>query len=330
MKRKLLVISTPLLVLMLGLVAVRPAQSFLPAVEVSGNTVNPDHWATTPVTWRLNPTLSAKVNMSQANARAVIQDSFFTWDGAPNTGPSLDVQGLDSSDTDPTTTLVNLICFVCSNGLNFSSGEGVLAVAVTTVDTSTGVISQGGIFFNPTPTSGVCFVILTSSSTCPVGSDLPQDLQTVATHEIGHFFGLDHSSVVRAVMFPFAPSIQTDLSFDDVAGISSLYPKPAQDVPTGTIQGTVKLNNTGVFGAHVFADSTTAANPYFAVGFVSIRKSPIGTLTLPDGTYSITGVPLDSYIVSAEPLNDPMRSANVGWAGSFGKTIDTGFTTRSH
>jgi hypothetical protein len=131
------------------------------------------------------------------------------------------------------------------------------------------------------------------------------------------------------MMFPFAPAIQTDLSWDDVAGISSLYPKPAQDVATGTIQGTVKLSNTGVFGAHVFADSITAADPFATAGF-SIRKSPIGTLTLPDGTYTITGVPPDNYFVSAEPLDDPVKSANVGWAASFGKPIDKGFTTRSH
>ena len=47
----------------------------------------------------------------------------------------------------------------------------------------------------------------------------------MATHEVGHFFGLDHSAVISAVMYPAAPTLLTTLSYDDVAGIASLYPK---------------------------------------------------------------------------------------------------------
>src|SRR5262249_3533673 len=138
-----------------------------------------------------------------------------------------------------------------------------------------------------------------------------EDLQTVATHEIGHFLGLDHSGVTRAVMFPFAPASEHALSYDDDAGIAALYPKPLADVPTGGLRGTVRMlgSNAPVFGAHVYAESTTGALP-FPASF-NLRKSPIGTLTKPDGTYVIQGVPPDSYIVTAEPLDGPESTGDV-------------------
>jgi matrixin len=156
-----------------------------------------------------------------------------------------------------------------------------------------------------------------------------QDLQTVSTHEVGHFFGLSHSAVVRAMMFPFAPSLLTTLSYDDVAGISTLYPAGSPVVPTTNISGTVRLNNAAVFGAHVFADSQTQADPF---GGFNIRKTPIGTLTLPDGTYSIQGVPADVYRIAAEPLDLPVENGDVsGYASAFGQgAVQTNFTTRWH
>jgi len=119
------------------------------------------------------------------------------------------------------------------------------------------------------------------------------------------------------------------LSYDDVAGVSSLYPAATPDVSTGSIQGTVRLNGTGVFGAHVFANSTTSANPFS--GFANVRKSPIGALTLGDGSYTISGVPPDSYVVIAEPLDKPVSDSDVSWASEFGKSsVQTNFTTRWH
>jgi len=222
----------------------------------------------------------------------------------------------------------NLICFVCHG--DFDSEPETLAVTMTTVATQAGVSDgHGGTVQFAGQIVDADIIFNSAHDFTTDGSGTGQDLQTVATHEIGHFFGLAHSSVVRAVMYPFAPPVETRLSYDDVAAISANYGKAAPDVPIGSIAGTVRLGGAGVFGVHVFVDSTTSAEPFAAF---NIRKSPIGTLTLPDGSYVISGVPADSYTVTAEPLDGPVLDSNLGgYAAAYGRSaVQTGFTSRWH
>ncbi|KAI3952560.1 hypothetical protein MKW92_049495 [Papaver armeniacum] len=56
-------------------------------------------------------------------------------------------------------------------------------------------------------------------------SDTAYDLESVAVHEIGHIFGLDHSSIPEAVMWPHVSprTIKVKLTLDDVYGAQLIY-----------------------------------------------------------------------------------------------------------
>jgi hypothetical protein len=299
-----------IIVILLAIAAVvLPASSYL----FNFTDQNHDHWQSMPVNWTLNPQRSSHMHGSRSVAD-VMTASFATWVAAPNAALAV-ARTADTSSRDTGNDGRNLICFVCSG--DFSSETETLGVTFTTTisgGSQSGTIVDADILFNP------------NKDFSTDGASANEDLQTVATHEIGHLFGLAHSGVVRATMFPFAPDNERSLSYDDVAAISALYPG-SQVVATNTISGTVTLNSAAVFGAHVFAESQSANEPFAAF---NIRKSPIGAFTLPDGTYAIQGVPADTYNVTAEPLDLPADNSNIeDYARSFGmSSVQTNFTTR--
>ena len=316
------------IVLIFGLAIVlqpKPAKSYLVQHLPGKGSVNRARWdfSAFPVQWSINPTASNVTGGAQV--QDVVASSFATWMAAPNTAISVS-RAADNQASAPAYDGINLICFTCATDFN---SDGTLAVTFTTTADGVGADDKHGgrsRFGGQILDADILFNTAVKFTTDGSGSS---DLQTVATHEIGHFFGLDHSAVVKATMFPFAPPIERALSYDDVAAISSLYPKTSTEIPTGSISGRVTMSDgTPVFGAHVFADSASAAAGYPG----TVRKTPIGALTLPDGTYQIDGVPPDQYSIAAEPLDGPVSNGDVAtYSPAFSKTtVQTNFTTRWH
>jgi hypothetical protein len=326
--QKVLLLAFPLLALAAALFYAAPARSYLAGLAAPNQ---PTRWnfKAFPVQWNLNPATGTNIT-GQRTVAEVIQASFNTWTGAPNAflavtrGPDTNVTSESGSPAN-----INLICFVCSDA-DFTKDPSTLAITLFTFATAAGQPDGHGgttAFAGQMLKADTLFNPADSFSTDSSGAG--NDLQTVATHEIGHFFGLDHSAVVNAVMFPFSPANRQTLAWDDVAGISALYPKSPPDLPTATITGTVRFaSGGGVFGAHVFADSMTSDPGYSG----NVRKGPIGTLTLPDGTYTLTGLPQDSYTITAEPLDGPVTNSDVSdYPKALGRpAVQTNFTTRQH
>lgn len=275
---------------------------------------NRDRWLSPPA-YLVQPTAGSNISGTAVRSvTATIQSAFASWAAAPNASAVATYNGPATSPVISGSDRINTICFTCTG--DFSQESSTLAITTTTTSTGAnpGQLLDADIAFNPSR----------NFSTDGSGN---QDLETVAAHEIGHFFGLSHSGVVRAVMYPFAPNMERRLGYDDVAGISSLYPGSVT-VPTTSISGNVRLAGGGVFGAHVYAESQTDLEPFPA----SIRKTPISALTDTNGAYIILGVPNDAYRVTAEPLNLPVESSDVpDYPPTYNRTsVQTNFTTRWH
>ncbi len=324
-------LATVVLGLLMLFSFVLPARSNLSQYINVNGTLNRYRWdfSDFPVVWRANTARSA-LTIGSAEPASVVEAAFAAWTSAPNAALQIS-RGPDTSLNTSAADGTNLVCFTCQG--DFSKDLSTLAVTMTYIADAAGAADLHGgsarfagqildadILFNP----GVCFST-GSPGTCSNGQS-SEDLQTVATHEIGHFFGLDHSAVVHAVMYPYAEPSEHTLSIDDVAGLAASYPKATPDFATGTVSGTVKFATGGaVLGAHVYAESTTAAINFPS----SVRKTPVGTLSLNDGTYSITGLPADTYRIVVEPLDGPVTNANVpNFPTLFNKTsVDASFNT---
>ncbi len=130
-------------------------------------------------------------------------------------------------------------------------------------------------------------------------------------HEFGHTLGLQHS-MVSATMSTAATRATTKahpLAADDIAGISLLYPTGSFTASTGSIVGRVILNGQGVNMASVVA--------------LSANGTAIGTLTNPDGGYSIDGIPPGEYYVYTQPL-PPAQSGETAPAAIYSPSDPNG------
>ncbi len=133
------------------------------------------------------------------------------------------------------------------------------------------------------------------------GPSYSEEFFVTVVHEFGHTMGLQHT-LASSVMSTYNTSAATKaspLGIDDIAGISLLYPAGNYLSTVGTISGRVTLNGSGVNLASVVAISSTS--------------QAIATLTNPDGTYQLNGVPTGSkgegleYYVYVHPLPPPVE-----------------------
>lgn len=265
-----------------------------------------------PVSYWIND--GGRAGSANGSEFYAVQSSFQTWQDIQSANIRFDYKGVS-----PARSVgydgVNLITFA-----DDSTPLGSSTIAATfTFFTN----QSGNLFFDE---ADIAFNTSLAFSTS--GEEGRYDIQSVLTHEIGHFLGLDHSALLSSVMVPFGVPAQLDqrtLSYDDIAGVTEIYPNPSSTAPTGQIQGVIRDGTSGVFGAHVVA--------------VSQDGTPlVATLSRSDGSYRIPFLPPGDYRVYAEPLDLPVGVENIGggtngWYGTartdFGTTYFGNVSTLS-
>jgi hypothetical protein len=197
----------------------------------------PLYWPVTCVNYDVQQNASRQVNLEQASATADI--AFQTWShvACPGSGasPSFTFENLgpvacDKHEyNDQQKTFggnANIILFRDDNWVESPAAAPGSTLAITTVtfNVNSGEIYDADIEVNST-----------SDSKISIGTPVPGDafdLQSILTHEVGHFLGLAHSNLpcggtgcatMDATYQKGSEDFRT-LEADDIAGICTIYP----------------------------------------------------------------------------------------------------------
>ena len=293
---------------------------------------------------------AAQTSAQLTEIQNAISDSFTVWSGVAGTtfnttahpgliAPlgSTTTQNACSNDPESNVDGLNTICFNQSS-TGFSSGVLAFTRVITANAPGVTIGAAGPASFAGQVLDADTLFRNDGQATfaTPAGLATPQgagayDLESLLAHELGHWFGLDHSPVIRAVMFPFAPPPGTflgarptvqapdgPLADDDRTGVRFMYPNPADTVNVGAIRGRVLPANpfalatfpatstgsfvTGMFGAHVVAvDADAGAVIAGTLGGWSCQAGSAAPQF--DGSYDIERLPIGhNYVIYAEPL----------------------------
>ena len=239
-----------------------------------------------PVSWSgrcigFSLSLEGTSSLSADQWTTAITQAFETW-GSADCGdgrtPSIDARRLidvvcGTNEYTAGGPNANTIYFE-DNGFDGRDPDHTIALTTTHFDHVTGEIQDADMALN----SAIDRFSVSDDGQYVDGTKI-QDLVSVVTHEVGHFFGLDHSKVPGSVMyFQAQPGLHRELSPDDIAGICAIYPPDREascdPVPPGGIKSTCAKGRLGC------AAAPDGASPPDPGSFVALGLGALGLVAL--------------------------------------------------
>lgn len=234
-----------------------------------GETPKPLYWPSSCVTFHINEDGTSRTNPERTFA--ALRTSFEAWNEVECSFIDLEFGGYTNETRvgyNPDSNNANITVF---RDDDWEHSRGILALTSVTFKGSTGEIFDADIEFN-----SQAYNFTTTDNDLQVLIDV----QNTATHEVGHFIGLDHSGVAESTMYATAPLKETKkrtLHQDDIDGLCEIYPLADAPANTGCWGAPVGFFERPLYGP---GDDTPASNPPETCGCTTPARSSAMPWTL--------------------------------------------------
>jgi hypothetical protein len=274
--------------------AAKDSEAYVRTMSETGRAL---YWSNPNVPFTANPRNSSGITEAQVDTE--LRSAIASWNAAganASGGYSQNVGYPAASGNDG----VNAVYFASNSSRNLD--WGVVAVTEVLYYTNSGQIVETDIVFNDRQ---YLFTNTVGDTGKNIGGRIAIYLRDVAAHEIGHAFGIDHTTVNNSSLVYTAFSGQFNLSNDDKTALRTAYPAGGA---YGSLRGMVRGRNGGIFGTHLVAINLATGKPQ------------AGALANSDGSFRIGDLPPGKYSVMMEPFGVDISSIS-----SYYKNVDHRF-----